>query len=389
VERYIYDPYGLPTALLPDWSPQSTSPYGWQYLHQGLRYDAGSVLYDSRYRVRRPTLGRWLQPDPIGFAAGDNNFYRDEGNGPTNGLDPAGLQDIATGVAAGFYAARLSAYTAILTKMGVSADSLRRQRADGKLVALNDAVIDLGGGEQAVVLAYKDYSGRAPGGPYNRDGMQFQIFASSETGAGRLRFVQFSRRSVVVKEGKKPPEYFPITALDHTDADQKTTDTKRTYYSKPNEWRLDTYSAGWIWYDARGARMETKYPKGTKLSSHSIFDKPGLWAGVDPVADNWDSETASFQTYLVLDESRIVYQINWERTVKREEGGKWGRRYYNVTHSQPVTLKTLSLPVGIFDKEWHWLYEDNSLKKSIKVQNQLKQSIVMPWTGVRIILTPR
>jgi hypothetical protein len=34
-----------------------------------------------------------MQEDPIGFAGGDPNLYRYEGNGPANGLDPSGLWD--------------------------------------------------------------------------------------------------------------------------------------------------------------------------------------------------------------------------------------------------------------------------------------------------------
>jgi len=36
-------------------------------------------------------LGRWLQQDPIGFAAGDENLYRYVRNAPTIASDPAGL----------------------------------------------------------------------------------------------------------------------------------------------------------------------------------------------------------------------------------------------------------------------------------------------------------
>ena len=48
--------------------------------------------YDFRNRAYSPSLGRWLSNDPIGFDAGDNNWYRYEGNDPGNRVDPEGLK---------------------------------------------------------------------------------------------------------------------------------------------------------------------------------------------------------------------------------------------------------------------------------------------------------
>jgi uncharacterized protein RhaS with RHS repeats len=38
-----------------------------------------------------PSLGRWLQVDPVGFAGGDANLYRYVRNDPTGATDPTGL----------------------------------------------------------------------------------------------------------------------------------------------------------------------------------------------------------------------------------------------------------------------------------------------------------
>lgn len=43
-----------------------------------------------------PNLGRFMQPDPIGFLAGDVNVYRFVSNGPPNATDPTGLIDYGT-----------------------------------------------------------------------------------------------------------------------------------------------------------------------------------------------------------------------------------------------------------------------------------------------------
>lgn len=45
----------------------------------------------ARHRDYSPTLGRFIERDPIGFEAGDNNWYRFVANGPTGKTDPSGL----------------------------------------------------------------------------------------------------------------------------------------------------------------------------------------------------------------------------------------------------------------------------------------------------------
>lgn len=47
--------------------------------------------YEFRNRVYSPSLGRWFSNDPLGFEAGDQNWYRAIGNNPGNGNDPSGL----------------------------------------------------------------------------------------------------------------------------------------------------------------------------------------------------------------------------------------------------------------------------------------------------------
>jgi RHS repeat-associated protein len=89
-ERYVYDPYGGATVLAPDWSSRGTSLFGWIYLHQGGRFDTTSGLYYFRNRDYSPTLGRWMELDPLGYSGGDNNLYRYEQNGPTNSTDSTG-----------------------------------------------------------------------------------------------------------------------------------------------------------------------------------------------------------------------------------------------------------------------------------------------------------
>ena len=89
-ERYTYTPFGQVTFRDSSGSTLSGSAKDWIFLHQGgERIAAGD--YEFRNRVYSPSLGRWLSNDPLGFDAGDQNWYRAIGNNPGNGLDPSGL----------------------------------------------------------------------------------------------------------------------------------------------------------------------------------------------------------------------------------------------------------------------------------------------------------
>jgi RHS repeat-associated protein len=95
VERYVYNPYGAVIYLSASWSTLSSSAYAWRYVYQAERFDSATGLYNERNRDESPTLGRWLENDPLGFGGGDTNLYRDESSRPTSTTDPSGLSDWA------------------------------------------------------------------------------------------------------------------------------------------------------------------------------------------------------------------------------------------------------------------------------------------------------
>lgn len=94
-----YQPYGENLANL-----------GGTFRYTGRRLDAetgGSAaepaaLYYYRARTYSPTWGRFLQPDPIGYAGG-NNLYAYVNDDPLNFVDPQGLvlEGLSAGVNAG------------------------------------------------------------------------------------------------------------------------------------------------------------------------------------------------------------------------------------------------------------------------------------------------
>ena len=93
INRFLYLPYGDEQVLSATWG-KSLPNVVWQYLYQGLRVEAATGLAAARNRDYSPILGRFIERDPIGFAAGDNNLYRFVGNAPIGRTDPSGLCEI-------------------------------------------------------------------------------------------------------------------------------------------------------------------------------------------------------------------------------------------------------------------------------------------------------
>ncbi|MCC7313878.1 MAG: RHS repeat-associated core domain-containing protein [Planctomycetes bacterium] len=117
VERYTYDPYGK--VFIEKWdatanggagawvtSSESTSglpvsSVGNPFMWTGHRYDAAVGLYATLFRTYSPTLGRWLQRDPIEYAGGSLNLYEYALSGPVLSVDPFGLDSLVKGMCGG------------------------------------------------------------------------------------------------------------------------------------------------------------------------------------------------------------------------------------------------------------------------------------------------
>ena len=80
-EFYNYDVYGKST---------DASSVGNPFRFAGYRYDNETRLYHTPHRAYNPETGRWMQPDPIGYADSWNLYEYVMGN-PVMYFDPLGL----------------------------------------------------------------------------------------------------------------------------------------------------------------------------------------------------------------------------------------------------------------------------------------------------------
>jgi RHS repeat-associated protein len=70
------------------------------FAYTGREWDADIGLQYNRAPWYDPVVGRWLNEDPVGFAAGDQHLARYVGNNPVNYTDPNGLEELSAADAA-------------------------------------------------------------------------------------------------------------------------------------------------------------------------------------------------------------------------------------------------------------------------------------------------
>lgn len=114
VEHYRYEAFGQPTIFNADGTLLNSSALGNRFMFTGREYLPSIGLYDYRNRTYSPTMGRFIEVDPLRLSAGDLNMYRYVGNQPVDLTDPTGLIAPAIPVIIAVYAAEKAAEAALL-----------------------------------------------------------------------------------------------------------------------------------------------------------------------------------------------------------------------------------------------------------------------------------
>ncbi len=93
-ERYAYTPYGESSVLDAVMSTKSGTSHDWEHRFTGRRLDPQSGLQLNRHRYLNPTVGSWINRDPIGFEGSEWSLYEYVDSAPTVGMDPAGQANL-------------------------------------------------------------------------------------------------------------------------------------------------------------------------------------------------------------------------------------------------------------------------------------------------------
>ena len=160
LESYRYETFGAASIYDSSGSALPASPRENRFLFTGREWLSQVGLYDYRNRVYSAQIGRFLQTDPIRFAAGDANIYRYVSNNPVNWVDPEGKNPVGAviGMVSGGIAGAIGAQAANAGTVATIAGALGGAIAGGAVGALDPS---LGLGSQAAAGALGGMLGNA------------------------------------------------------------------------------------------------------------------------------------------------------------------------------------------------------------------------------------
>jgi RHS repeat-associated protein len=147
VSQTVYDPFGGSSSV-------NSTNFGFT----GQRFDPETGLYFCKARHYSPSIGRFLQPDPIGYDGGDLNLYGYVNNDPLNSFDPLGLTGgVGNGGGGGGYQSLEPVYDYTYTPSASSSGQPASTPLQG-YVGMQDNVANVAGDVNPVLQAVLDFS---------------------------------------------------------------------------------------------------------------------------------------------------------------------------------------------------------------------------------------
>jgi RHS repeat-associated protein len=134
-----YDEYGIPAA---------TNTGRFQYTGQAWLPELG--LYYYKARLYSPTLGRFLQTDPIGYDDGPNIYAYVE-NDPVNRIDPSGKSCVK--LESGAYSCRVDLNSGKFNERAIRAINAAYTAAVNRLASRSDAETSITVGGKTIVVS--------------------------------------------------------------------------------------------------------------------------------------------------------------------------------------------------------------------------------------------
>ena len=176
-----YDEYGIPAA---------TNTGRFQYTGQTWLGELGMYYYKAR--IYSPTLGRFLQADPVGYAGGIN-LYAYVGSDPVNRTDPSGLWVCANAQ---------SRVQCGVVSAGLAQLRDARQYMSGAILKQTNAILDAYGGDGVNNGVQVTVGGRLPMTTSTRDGITTITVSARVTSLSYLeRRTGSSAAGVIAHEG--------------------------------------------------------------------------------------------------------------------------------------------------------------------------------------------
>jgi RHS repeat-associated protein len=219
--RYTYDPFGA--------TSQAGSPTTNASAYTGRELDVAG-LYFYRARYYKPTTGRFLSEDPLGFAGSGPNLYEYAGDSPTNFVDPSGLTIGVSGDYMSFWTA-----TQYLEGSPIAAGIMRQLENSPTLYMVNSSDNNLRGDEIAPGQPTKA-NWMPHGGLCSKNGMQSPALQLLHELIHMLQYQQFQNQ-------QGPPRLDPNGLYDQWEepdnqivnsvARQLGEPTRDTYYYDP------------------------------------------------------------------------------------------------------------------------------------------------------------